>query len=243
MEFERIWQAPPFSVDFVDGEGGDLVIAFSSIGHDPSRPPSPEFVATATGRGTGAGPRRALFVMDASRSWANDPGFASALRGALARVEARAPVRRIATIGGSMGGFCALAAAQVIPVDAVLAFSPQYSVMPAIFPGETRWSRWTGQIRDFAWPSAPLPGRGQGWACLFHGARDDLAQASRFERKPGTDHLIFPSLGHSDLVPHLKRRGVLSGLVEAAFEGDRRRLLRIAASSGGILRHRFSARF
>ena len=70
-------------------------------------------------------------------------------------------------------------------------------------------------------------------AWVFHGAKDDMAHAERFPAKPGLDHLIFPDLGHSDLVPHLKERGALAGLLEAALQEDRRRLLRIAASAGG----------
>ena len=176
-----------------------------------------------------------MFVMDQSRSWANHPGFAPALTGALARLPRS--VRRVATMGLSMGGFSALAAARVIAVDTVLAFSPQWSVVPGIVPGETRWTEWASRLPPPVWPTAPLPDTG--WTCLFHGARDDMAHAVRFPLRQGVDHLIFPGLGHSDLVPHLKARGVLAGLTEAALAHDRRRLLRIAASAGGVRRDRF----
>lgn len=228
----RLVEDPPIAIDYLDGTGDDLVIAFASVGHDPTRLPSPEFIATATGRGTAAYPRRALLVMDAGRGWASDPGFAPALVQAVDRVRAMAPVRRIATIGVSMGGFAALAAMQVLAVDAALAFGPQFS--PSL-PGETRWAEWTARLPRPA-PLAVLPGPGQGWACLFHGLIDDAAQARAFPLAPGVDHLLFPGQSHSGLVPHLKSRGVLAGLVEAALERDRRRLLRIAASAGGIRR-------
>lgn len=230
--FERLWNTPPWTVDFMDGAGDDLVIAFSSIGHDTTRPPSPEFVATATAHGT----RRALFVMDASRSWANNPGFEQALIGSLETVSVRNTVTRLATIGLSMGAFSALVAAQILPVDVVLAFGPQWSVAPGIVPGEMRWAHWTDHLPKIRWPNAPLPTHGR--AYLFHGALDDLPQALPFPGQPGTDHILFPGLGHSDLVPHLKTRGALGGLLEAALAGDRRRLLRITASAGGRLRHR-----
>ena len=247
--------------------GADLVIAFASVGHDPARGPSPEFVATALGRGLPAGavPRRALFVMDDSRSWGNAPEFAPALRAALADEAARAPLGRVATIGQSMGGYAALVAAQVLPVDAVLAFGPQSGVGLAGVPGETRWADWTARLPErLAWPRAPMPELGArqgpapdhaaaavpaprgvagapGRVWLFHGATDDLAQARAFAPSPRCDHLIFAAQGHSDLVPHLKARGCLGGLVAAALVGDRRRLLRIAASAGGVLRARFEA--
>lgn len=229
MRFERIWAMPPFHIDFLDGTGDDLVIAFSSVGHDPARCPSPEFVATATG---GTAQRRALFVMDESRSWANHPGFAPALLAAVDQIAARAPIRRIATLGLSMGAFSALVAAQILPVDVVLAFCPQFSVLS----GDRRWSHWTDHLPEIRWPTAPLPKRG--WTCLFHGVVDDLPQALGFSPQSGTDHILFPDLGHSDLVPHLKSRGVLHGIAEAALAQDRRRLLRITASAGGVLRQR-----
>lgn len=233
----------------VDGPAGDLVISFSSVGHDAGRAPSPEFVATATGRGT-AHPRRALFVMDESRSWASDPAFAPTLQTALTRVAALAPVGRIATIGLSMGAFAALAAMQFLPVSAALAFGPQWS---PLLPGENRWADWTSRLSALApaqgaSPQGPgvggalakapplvasLPGPGQGWACLFHGLVDDRDQALAFPLKSGTDHLLFPDQSHASLVPHLKSRGLLAGLMEAALAGDRRRLIRLATSAGG----------
>ncbi|MFD2174958.1 hypothetical protein [Rhodobacter lacus] len=231
---ERIWEAGPYAVDYLPGRGADLVIAFASVGHDPARPPAPEFIASASGRGTAAHPRPALFVSDESRSWANAPGFEAALEGSLARLRARQEVARIATLGLSMGAFAALVAAQVIPVDLVLAFGPQYSIAPGGVPGETRWAEWTARIAPLRWPVAPLPALAQAW--LFHGGVDDLPHALRFEAHPGSEQIIFPAQSHASLVPHLKNRGALSGLIEAARAGDRRRLLRIAASAGGARR-------
>ncbi|KEO51268.1 hypothetical protein [Thioclava pacifica] len=239
MPFECLHDSPPYRVDFLDGAGEDLVIAFSSIGHDATRPSTPEFVATATGRGTPDHPRRALFVMDADRSWTNDPGFAPALRTALEQVTARRPVRLIAAVGLSMGAFSALAATQVLKIDTVLALGPQYAVAPGVVPGETRWSDWTDRITEYRWPTAPIP-PATCWTILCHGARDDLAQAMPFPRAAHIDHLIFPELGHSELAPHLKARGGLSGMMEAALAGDRRRLLRIASAAGAVRREKFS---
>lgn len=231
--FERLWNRAPFAVDFLDGRGSDLVIAFASVGHDPTRPPSPEFVATATGRGTTAHPRRALFVLDDGRGWASHPDFAQVLLHAVEAVRAKAPVKRILCLGLSMGGFAALAAMQVLPVTTTLAFGPQHRVDSR---APDRWSLWTDRITQTPYPTAPLPGPGQGWAVICHGLEDDADEAKGFPVQAGTDHLLFAGQGHSGLVPHLKSRGVLAGLVEAGLDGDRRRLLRIAASAGGVRR-------
>ena len=43
--FETVAQSGLITVQALGGEAETLVIAFASIGHDASRPPSPEFVA------------------------------------------------------------------------------------------------------------------------------------------------------------------------------------------------------
>ena len=226
----------PILIDHADAPGTDLVIAFSSIGHDPARPPSPEFVGTATGKG--GTPRRALFVRDAARSWGNHPDFAPALTQALADVTARAPVRRIAAIGLSMGGYAAMVAAQVLPVDVVLAFGSQ----ARLDPPDPRWVHWMSALPPLIWPRLPLPGPDRPFrAILFHAMQDDADTALTLPPAPGLDQVLFPGQSHSSLVPHLKSRGCLPGLLDAALQDDRRRLLRIATSAGGVRRGRGQA--
>lgn len=231
----RIFQpvaAPfPWQVQFLPGSAETLVISFASVGHDPARAPSPEFAGSATANG-----RPALFVADESRSWTNAPGFAEMLAAALAGVKARQPVRQVLLIGQSMGAFAALVAASLIPADAVIAIGPQFSVDPEVMPGEMRWTDWTRRITAFRTPTAPLPAGVR--ITLMHGIADDMPQAMAFPEKPGVDHILFPGLTHSALAPHLKARGCLPGLIEAALAADRRRLLRIASSAGGLLRRR-----
>lgn len=227
--FRTLIEAPPWHVSCLAGDPDRLVISFSSIGHDPTRPPSPEFVGSATSQGASA-----LFVSDESRSWANASGFEETLQVAMARLPQ--PPTQLLTLGQSMGAFCALAAATVLPVQTVLAFGPQFSVDPTRMPEETRWSDWTDRITAFRHPTVPLPERPA--LFVFHGLADDATQARAFPERPGLTHVLFPDLGHSDLVAHLKQRGALAGLVAAALDGNRRRLLRIAASAGGRLRQR-----
>lgn len=212
-------------VDGCPGGAESLVLSFASIGHDPARAPSPEFVATAT-----AGGRPALFISDESRSWGRAPGLAEVLSDALAALCLNGPPARIAAIGQSMGAVLALRATALLPVDCVLAFGPQSHLGPP----ETRWSPWG----PAAAPLAPADWPAQTRVTLFHGLADDAAQAAGFAPRPGMDHILFPGITHSDLCPHLKRHGVLAGLLDAALAADRRRLLRIASSAGGRLRQR-----
>lgn len=210
--------APPFRVELAEGGGEDLVIAFSSIGHDPARMPAPEFQSAAR-----AGNRRALFIMDESRSWGLHPDFAPMLQAALA---AARPARNRIAIGSSMGAVCALRAAHLVPLSAVLAIGPQSDL------ADPRWQHLTAGLPD---PGPPMPVPGI-WTILFHGLADDRAQAAGFPAAPGVDHLLFPGIPHSGLARHLRAAGVLQGLIDAACAGDRRRLLRIATSAGGVRR-------
>lgn len=224
--FETLAESGPYRVAHLAGAADTLVIAFASIGHDPSRPPSPEFVASAT-----AGGRPAFFVTDAARSWTNAAGICDVLAKSVETLRGRQSIRRIVTVGQSMGGFAALVAADLLPVDAVLAFGPQSRIDD---PDDARWRDWTASILPMHRAAPPVPDGP--WICLFHGLQDDQTQALRFPQRKGLDHVLFADQTHSGLTHHLKTRGVLQGLVDAAAQGDRRRLVRIATGAGGVLR-------
>lgn len=220
MILQTVQDAPPWHVALAPGTGDDLILSFASIGHDATRPPSPEFVASAT-----TGNRRALFFTDASRSWGLDPGFPAAVHIGLI---AAGPAARSLAIGSSMGAVCALRAAHLKPLTAVLAFGPQSTLT------DPRWHRWTTRLGTPASPAfAP-----DTWHILFHGLADDHAQAMGFPEAANVDHILYPDIRHSDLGPHLKAKGALTGLINAALAGDRRRLLRITASTGGVQRRK-----
>lgn len=217
--FETVARSGPVTVQALGGGAGTLVIAFASIGHDATRAPSPEFVASST-----AQDRPALFVLDERRSWGQSADFGTALLAAVAAIRARQSVTRIVTVGQSMGGHCALLAASLIAVDATLAFGPQWN------PQDARWRPWTDRLHP-----TPPP-LGAGWTVLMHGLADDAGQAMPFPQGKGIDHFLFDTLTHSALCPHLKARGILQGLIDALATGDRRRLIRLATGAGGTRR-------
>lgn len=211
-----------------EGAGPDLVLAFSSVGHDPAQMPSPEFHSSASA----GGQRRVLCIADQGRSWGQDPEFAPLLRRQLADLN---PKGRILAIGSSMGACLALQAAALLPVSAVLAFGPQWALGPDE-PAEPRWPLWRSALGPGAGARAFWPPPAGVTVTLLHGLQDDLAQARAFPQQAGVDHLLFPGEYHSELALNLRSRGLLGGLTEAAIAADRRRLLRLAASAGGISR-------
>lgn len=223
-----LFDAAGLRIDHLPDPGTDLLISFSSIGHDPAQMPSPEFVGTLRGLGP------ALFVRDGARSWGNAPGFLDALQATIDRLRAGQKITRLVLIGQSMGAYATLVAASRFSADIVIAFGPQPRLDPL---GEPRWRDWTARIENPAFPTCPMPMGPAIW--LFHGLVDDRDNAMAFPQGPGITHLLFPGQSHHDLGPHLKSCGVLRGLVQAMLAGDRRRALRIAASAGGISRKRF----
>ncbi|MGQ0609908.1 MAG: hypothetical protein ACT4N9_02235 [Paracoccaceae bacterium] len=225
MTPEALATQGPIRVLSLGGAGEVLVLSFASVGHDPLRPPSPEFIGTATGDG-----RPALFISDESRSWGQAAAFLPALETAIAAVRARQHIARIVALGLSMGASMALRAAAHLPIDAVLAFGPQ----SYLGPDEPRWQPWSARLPCPLEP--PAPPRGGQHLVLMHGLEDDRAQAAGFTAAAGLDHLLFAGLTHSALCPHLRQRGALKGLLASLIASDRRRLLRIAASTGGHLR-------
>ncbi len=218
---ETLIDLPPYRILHLAGTSPDLVLSFASIGHDATRMPSPEFVRAASVQN-----RTALFVLDRSRSWASAPGFAGSLIEAVAKLRARQTIENTLAIGTSMGAFAALRAGEILPLTAILAIGPQHRPAAA---EETRWRDWTASLP--ATLTAALPQGPQ--ITLLHGLLDDSTQARAFPQARGCDHVLFADQTHSSLAPHLKLRGVMAGLIEAALARDRRRLLRILQSAGG----------
>ncbi|NBZ88126.1 hypothetical protein [Stagnihabitans tardus] len=190
---------------YLPGTTETLILTCASIGHDPSRPPVPEWARSTR-------PHPTLFLIDVTRSWGTAPGLAETL--------ALAPKHpQTLALGASMGGFLALQATHHLPIDAVIAIGPQHQ--PAA-DWETRWRAHTDALpRDLTAP----PSRAR-QTYILHAA-DDLAQAQGFTE---ADQILFPDQTHSTLAAHLKP--AMPGLIEAALT-DRRRFLRLVSQAGG----------
>lgn len=217
---------------YAPGTGEDLVISFSSIGRKRGEMPPDEFRGTVLSDPT----RHALFVSDIRRSWLNDAHLCDALAGAVEGIRQNSAIKRVSTIGLSMGGFSALAASALFPVHAALAISPQFSMVPGKIPGETRWRYWRKQIKVFRFETAevtPAPG----WALTLHGLLDDRSHMAAFSPRRGLDQFGFPDETHSGLGGYLRDRNMLAGLLAAAIAHDRRQFARLIKSSGGGWRH------
>lgn len=234
---ETLLETPFIRIRHAPADGDRLAVSFASIGTSRRTAPPDEFVGTVLCDPT----RHGVFISDSRRSWMNDAEVRAAIAETLPGLITSAGARRVTTLGLSVGAFSALVAHRLFPVDAVLAFSPQYSVSRRIVPEEKRWRFWTGQIRNFACPSVePLQSGGRIYA--LHGLEDDIAQMRRFPIRANLDHFVFPGLRHSMVPRAAKDAGLLAPLLAAAEHDDRKAVSRIVRNLGGTWRARYEKR-
>lgn len=130
---------------------------------------------------------------------------------ALASVrEATRGATRVLTYGSSMGAYAALRFADAVGATDVLALSPQYSIDPAVAPGEERWSQ---DIRRIQW----LPEYNGPMACSaravviydpmgpdrWHGQQIENDAAAHLVRLPYTSHPVTSFLSETGLLAPL----------------------------------------
>ncbi len=92
----------------------------------------------------------AYHFLPRSNSWYQYPE----MRDALVRVRAAiGPGKRVMTYGMSMGGYAAFRFADLLGADCVLAFSPQFSIDPALIGWEQRWRQ---DLPPLLWEPTPV---------------------------------------------------------------------------------------
>ncbi|MFN4019887.1 MAG: hypothetical protein ACK4IC_05160 [Erythrobacter sp.] len=155
----------------------------------------------------------ALFVSDLKRTWYN--GFpAERLTDILAPF---CTGKRVVTVGNSMGGFGALWATTILPVDTAIAFAPQYSLHPELVPGETRWREFTEAITHFRYPS--LADAFTTGARIFTiNGDDDREHWINFPARPGCENVLIRNSGH-DPARLIKQSGALPALLQTCLGG------------------------
>lgn len=222
-----------FRFAFVKGNSDVLVLACSGVATRRSEMPPFEFVNAATG----GGQHSVLFVSDITRSWLNAPGLQEEIIEQMETLGAQLSPRVVVAMGNSMGGFMALNMSRVMPVDVTIAFTPQYSVDPAIVPEEKRWKFFRNKIAEYAVPRVEdLPvDRGQHY--IFHGGEwNEYIHWSRFPAQENLRHFIFPTEDHN-IARSLKKQGVLGPIVNACIEGRPRILRELTRNAGGEWRN------
>ncbi|MEL7106224.1 MAG: hypothetical protein AAGM21_09910 [Pseudomonadota bacterium] len=235
MSFEGRFVFPLVEGDhrlaYVPGRSDVLVISFASIGQKRRAMPKDEFVRSVFALGD----HHALFVSDKRRSWLNAPELVEDLQRIVQSLRQVDGVTRVVTLGSSMGGYSALAAAHHFDVTASLAFSPQVSVHPDHMPDETRWRHWRRRIKDHLLTKAsPLPE--DGWFTVFHGLPEDAAHAGAFARQQNVDHFVLADTRSHEVAAHMGAGGGVAALLSAILQGDRRKVAALATDKGATRR-------
>ena len=214
----RLKTPAPLVVDVVKGRSRTLVVSFAGVGQERDIAPPAEFFGSATQMGE----NHAIFISDADRSWMNTAGMADRLVNLIKVYQRQNDIDHTVLLGNSMGAFAAIVLADLIKVDAVIAFTPQFSAHPDLVPDETRWTPFRNAIKDWRFPDVGKMAQEGTAYYLFHG--DAPSEVMHWEKFPMGDHIshyILQGGGHN-VARLLQRRGKLRQIVHAAIHGKTR---------------------
>ncbi|MXQ06533.1 hypothetical protein GQ651_01600 [Alphaproteobacteria bacterium GH1-50] len=222
----RVWYSSAGSAD-----SRALAVSFSSIGHVHEEYPPPEFVGTCQ-----AVAGHVLYVSDISRSWLNAHDLHGRVQAIIERFQQELRTDRLFFIGTSMGAFSAVVMSQLMTVDKVLSFSPQYSPMYRHVPEERRWRRYRKLLRNHKFPTICINSSRAADLLVLHGGTDDeLVHAKRLDaRRAGVVHIELQLYNHN-LAAQLKAEGILLPLATAFFGADNQKYLELVPRPYSIL--------
>lgn len=226
---------PPLYLSYSPGRSRRLVVSIAGVGRNRKQVPPIEFARIAHWNGE----NHVLYVSDESRSWMNGPGLAEFLVDAVKGVAEQIGAEQITVVGNSMGGTMAMILASLMPIDHVVAITPQFSAHPGVVPEEDRWTYFRDRIRDWPFPQVPDLRHTDSEITLLHGGSpDELRHALRFPADAGYWHYIFPQMGHA-LARTLHDAEQLAPIVTLSLLGRNLQARRIVRAAGGVSREKF----
>ncbi len=238
-QLHDVLMEPPLRIQYRPGRNRVLVLSIAGAGKNNFDKPVLEFYKLAAGA---EGNNHILFVIDDSRSWMNGPRVAERIVEAVSRTRDRIGAERVVALGNSMGGTMGLVLSTLMPLDAVIALTPQYSVDPAVVPEEKRWMNYRRRIRDFRFRTVDsLPVARTEFTILHGDTPDELAHALRFPVIPGLPHFILPGRDHQ-LARSLHHEGLLAPVIWHAIALRRRRTRQAVRAAGGMFRTDYESR-
>lgn len=227
----------PLATSYLPGQGDTLVISLAGVGNKRAEQQPAEFYNTASQ----GGENHVLFVSDASCSWLNGPGLATAIVAAIENTADRINPVRIIALGNSMGGTMALLLAQITRIDVAISIVPQFSVHPERVPEETRWKFFRKQITNWPFEAVESLPTDRTETIILHGGTDDeRIHLDRYPYDPEAKHFVFPKMGHR-LAARLHGKNKLTPIINHAIAGRPWKLRRAVKRAGGISREDFDA--
>ena len=210
----------------INGTSDRLLISMSSIGDTDDDQPVPQFMSIANGTSD-----TVLFISDPRRSWLSRPGIIDEIKAVIETEAARVNAQQIGIFGGSMGGFSALAMPAFTNIQVAIAFSPQFSVDPAVVPEETRWMDLRQQIPAFAISNIADVMNDTTRYYLFFGRHQSEVHQRRLVRTmPNLQFYVMPNTSHNTAL-RMKKAQVLLPVLKACLKGHHKELNKIMTNS------------
>lgn len=218
-------------LSWLDGRSDRLVVSFTGIGLKDRPVQGIEFPRIASADGA----NKVAFVVDRKRSWYNTPGLIGRVVEAIRALAARKGVRRIVTLGNSMGGYGAVLFANPLGAERAISFVPQFTMNDKVVR-EHRWQEYKAAMASFAVDSLAGSMAPPTRFFVLHGGRgQDRKQYMPFPQGPHIDHYILPLRTHA-AATKMKQTGVLDPLIAALLVGEQGRVDALMAAEGAHLR-------
>lgn len=222
-----------FRMAVLEGKSDRLVLSCSGVGTERDQMPPFEFMKAASGGGA----HSVLFVSDMTRSWLSAPGLAEEISEQVENLIGKLRPKTVVGLGNSMGGFMALELSRVLPFDATIAFTPQFSVDKSIVPEEKRWRHFRDKIAKFSVPQIENLPKEHVQHYVFHGGEQrEHIHWSRFPEQKNLRHYIFPEHDHN-IARTLKEKDLLGPIIEACVANQPRQVRELTKRAGGEWRN------
>ncbi len=227
-------ETPELRVLAHEGTGDVLTVSFSGVGQSQTEPQGVEFARIATDEGKAP----ALFIIDPHRTWLNGPGLIQQIVQVIEEHVAKWGIRRVVTVGHSMGGYAAALIAAHTKVDVAFCLSPQASVHPEVVGDDPRWMAMRIRIENHLVRGLAGHMAADTQYIVIYGDRPrEFPQFSRFPEGENVHVLMMPDTGHGvSLV--LKRSNMLGHVAREAFAGRPDAALEVMAEKFAAYRRR-----
>lgn len=201
-------------IRWLPGNSARLILAFTGVQHRLGGLPLDEFIGTASDDAT----NHVLFISDMKRSWYSSKTLVRRIVRAVKAFVAEHGIRETYAIGNSMGGYGAIRFSTLLPVQKVVAFSPQISMHPATIL-ETRWPKFRthfGADIPFSLRAQILRSKANFFLFFGNQSAADLDQARLLPQHQRVTTRFIRECGH-DTAAFLKKAWILSPLLHTIF--------------------------
>jgi hypothetical protein len=227
-ELEVLLESDDLSIRLLPGRGDTLIVAFTGVGQGVGAIQKEEFI----GIGSQDGQNHVVFVSARRRSWFSLPDMQDRILEVIGGYAQSNDLRKLVTIGNSMGGFGALLFAERLQASSAIAFVPQFTMHPEVLK-ESRWGKYRSQMQPagLARLDEHLSGEVPAFAIFGGTETKDMRHMEALATCPNVQVWNITGAGH-DVASVLKAEKVLEGAVSAMVDLDLTRLSALLSPRG-----------